>query len=201
MTNILTKQAFVTQDSYGEMVSYEYNQIYVVGSSLASGLISAGLAVEYTGAVAKPYGTKSITSNGTADVAEYQSANVSVANTYTAGDEGKVVDSGGLVAQTSVTYTENGTYNTTKKNSVTINVGIYTITYDANGGTGSVTAQVVVAGNSAELSDGTGLTAPADKTFAGWGTTADKTEPDVESPYTPTGNVTLYAVYTATAES
>lgn len=42
-------------------------------------------------------GTKNITSNGTHDVVGYASAAVSVPNTYTASDEGKVVQNGALV--------------------------------------------------------------------------------------------------------
>lgn len=45
------------------------------------------------------------------------------------------------------------------------------------------------------LSDGTGITAPEGKQFAGWATTADAVSADVTSPYTPTADVTLYAVY------
>lgn len=67
-------------------------------------------------------GTKSISANGTEDVTNYASVNVSVPNSYSASDEGKVVDNGALVAQTSATYTENDTYDTTKINSVTVNV-------------------------------------------------------------------------------
>ena len=48
--------------------------------------------------------------------------NVSVPNTYTAGDEGKVVNGGALVSQTSRTVTANGNYDTTTNNSVTVNV-------------------------------------------------------------------------------
>lgn len=69
-----------------------------------------------------PTGTKNINSNGTHDVTQYASANVQVPNTYAAGDEGKVVDDGALVAQTSTTFTQNGTYDTTTNNSVTVNV-------------------------------------------------------------------------------
>lgn len=49
---------------------------------------------------------------------------VSVPNTYSAADEGKVVSDGALVAQTARTpsITENGTYDTTGNNSVTVNV-------------------------------------------------------------------------------
>lgn len=73
-------------------------------------------------------GTKSIsvTANGTTthDVVGYASASITanVPNTYAAGDEGKVVDDGELVAQGSATYTINNTYDTTKIKSVTVNV-------------------------------------------------------------------------------
>ena len=91
----------------------------------------------------------------------------------------------------------NGTYDVASKAAVAVDVGILTVTYDANGGTGTVAAATVIAGNSMNLSDGTGLTAPTDKVFAGWATTDSAEEPDVESPYTPEDNITLYAVYTA----
>jgi phi13 family phage major tail protein len=71
----------------------------------------------------------------------------------------------------------------------------YTVTYDANGGTGSVAPATVEAGDSITLSDGTGLTAPEGKTFAGWAKTSSAQSATVSSPFTPTGNVTLYAVY------
>ena len=47
-----------------------------------------------------------------------------ITNQYTAADEGKVVSNGALVTQTAypTTITENGTYNTTENNSVTVNV-------------------------------------------------------------------------------
>lgn len=77
---------------------------------------------------AAPSGTKniSITQNGVAteDVTNYASAQITanVPNTYSASDEGKVVDDGALVAQTSTTVTINGTYNTTTNNEVVVNV-------------------------------------------------------------------------------
>lgn len=52
----------------------------------------------------------------------YSPVTVNVPNTYTAADEGKVVDSGVLAAQTSMTVTENDTYDTTLKNEVVVNV-------------------------------------------------------------------------------
>lgn len=84
-----------------------------------------------------PTGTKqiSVTQNGTQteNVSGYASAqlNVSVPNSYGAGDEGMVVNNGALVAQTSDTVTTNDTYDTTLINSLTVNV---------SGGGGSVTA-------------------------------------------------------------
>lgn len=70
-----------------------------------------------------PTGTVNITQNGTTDVTQYASANVQVPNSYAAGDEGKVVSNGALVAQTAhAEVTQNGTIDTTLNNSVTVNV-------------------------------------------------------------------------------
>ena len=72
---------------------------------------------------------KTITENGTykasSDNADgYSKVTVDVSNTYTAQDEGKVVNNGALVAQTAMSseVTENGTVDTTLYNSVTVNV-------------------------------------------------------------------------------
>lgn len=46
----------------------------------------------------------------------------SITNSYSVGDEGKVVNNGELISQTAVTKTSNGTYDTTLNNSVTVNV-------------------------------------------------------------------------------
>ena len=68
-------------------------------------------------------GNKAISSNGSnIDVTEYATVSVSVPNSYSAGDEGKVVSNGALVSQTSATYTSNNTYDTTTVSSVTVNV-------------------------------------------------------------------------------
>lgn len=70
-----------------------------------------------------PTGTKTITSNGTGiDVYNYQYADVAVPNSYSAGDEGKVVSNGALVSQTSDTVTENGVVDTTLIDELTVNV-------------------------------------------------------------------------------
>lgn len=91
----------------------------------------------------------------------------------------------------------NGTYDVTQYAGVVVDVDVLTVTYDANGGTGTVAAVNVAAGDFITLSDGTGLTAPEGKEFAGWATEATADEPDVTSPYTPSASVTLHAVYTA----
>ncbi len=71
--------------------------------------------------------TKQISANGTyaasGDNADgYSSVEVSVANSYSASDEGKVVDNGALVSQTSRNITDNGTYDTTTNNEVVVSV-------------------------------------------------------------------------------
>lgn len=97
----------------------------------------------------------------------------------------------------STSVSANGTYDVTQYESVVVNVGTATVSYNANGGTGTVDAQTAIKGNSITLDDGSGLTAPEGKTFAGWATTDSAEEPDVESPYKVEDNVTLYAVYVA----
>ena len=69
----------------------------------------------------------SVTSNGTYTAQTgkaYSPVTVSVGNSYTASDEGKVVSNGALVAQTAMasSITANGTYDTTTNNSITVNV-------------------------------------------------------------------------------
>lgn len=71
--------------------------------------------------------SKSITANGTYDPSDdnldgYDEVTVNVPNSYAAGDEGKVVSNGALVAQTSQNISENGTYDTTLNNEVVVNV-------------------------------------------------------------------------------
>lgn len=71
----------------------------------------------------------------------------------------------------------------------------YTVTYDANGGTGNV-SPVTYTGTAITLSDGTGLTGPSGKTvFKGWAKSASATTATVTSPFVPDKNTTLYAVW------
>lgn len=98
------------------------NGTYNASSDSADGYSKVVVSVP---ASAVDTGTKSITANGTnQDVVGYAAVDVAVPNTYAAGDEGKVVSNGALVSQTarSSNITENGTYDTTTNNSVTVNV-------------------------------------------------------------------------------
>ena len=52
----------------------------------------------------------------------YSPVSVAVPNSYGASDEGKVVSNGALISQTSQSIDANGVYDTTLKNSVTVNV-------------------------------------------------------------------------------
>ena len=52
----------------------------------------------------------------------YTPVNVNVPNSYGASDEGKVVDDGALVSQTTETISQNGTVDTTTVREVTVNV-------------------------------------------------------------------------------
>lgn len=76
----------------------------------------------------KPSGTRSVsyTENGNyaEDVEQVASVavDVDVPNSYSAADEGKVVDGGELVEQTARTITENGQYDTTTNDNVNVNV-------------------------------------------------------------------------------
>jgi phi13 family phage major tail protein len=71
----------------------------------------------------------------------------------------------------------------------------YTVTYNANGGTGTISPVTVTAGQSITLDDGTGLTAPEGKEFSGWAKTSTAQSATVVSPFTPTADTTLYAVW------
>lgn len=78
---------------------------------------------------ASTLGTKNIVTNGNYaasgdNLDGYSSVSVNVPNSYAAADEGKVVSNGALVAQTAraSAITQNGTYDTTTNDEVTVNV-------------------------------------------------------------------------------
>ncbi len=93
--------------------------------------------------------------------------------------------------------TPDGVYNNWFNAVYTPSLTTYTVTYNVNGGTGTVDAETVAAGNSITANDGSTITPPAGKTFAGWALTDDAVSPTIlgGASYTPTADVTLYAVY------
>ena len=70
-----------------------------------------------------------------------------------------------------------------------------TVTYNVNGGTGSVASVTTYVGATITVSDGTGITPPTGEVFTGWDTSATATIADITGNYKVTGDVTLYAVY------
>ena len=72
----------------------------------------------------------------------------------------------------------------------------HTISYDGNGGEGSMTADNMIEGETFELPACT-FTAPAGKLFMTWaiGSAGSATTADAGTTYTFTGNTTVYAVY------
>lgn len=98
-----------------------------------------------------------------------------------------------------ISITENGTVNVAQYETAAVNVGVYTVTYNLNGGTGTILPDAVAAGNTVTLNNGSTITPPTNKSFLGWATTAGATEPNLESQYKPTGDITIYAVYEVVA--
>ena len=77
-------------------------------------------------------------------------------------------------------------------------IRIYTVTFNANGGSGTVpTAQTVTSGSSITLPDGDGLSRSG-YIFGGWNTNFSGTGTNYSAgePFTPTANITLYAKWT-----
>ena len=112
-----------------ENPSYTVPEGYHSGLGTVSADVATTAEVEaYVGRIKKLV-SKTITENGTYNaeddnVGGYSQVTVNVPNSYGASDEGKVVSNGELVAQTARAseITANGTYDTTKNNSVTVNV-------------------------------------------------------------------------------
>ena len=104
-----------------------------------------------------------------------------------------------VVPSGSVTLDANGTYDVSGKATAVVDVTVKTVTYNVNGGSGTVEAVTAINGNTISLNDGSGITPPTNKAFIGWATTSDAETPDVTSPYTVTSDVTLYAVYQVVA--
>lgn len=104
------------------------------------------------------------------------------------------------LADVNGTWSKSKTFNTKSdaltylKNLMAATGTTYRVTFDLMGGTSATIEDVSVnAGSSVNLDNGTGITAPEGKTFAGWSLEPNGTL--VTSPYTPSEDVTLYAVY------
>lgn len=78
--------------------------------------------------------------------------------------------------------------------------GTWTVTYNVNGGDGSIDAVEVNAGDSITLSTAEGVTPPEGKEFLGWAKSSSAQSATVTSPFTPTDDIILYAVW-ATVEA
>lgn len=79
-----------------------------------------------------------------------------------------------------------------------------TLTYDANGGTGMVNSSKVLEGATTTLNDGTVLTPPTGKTFAGWNTLPEgggEFYAKNSKLTMPAGNLTLYALWSGDGSS
>lgn len=71
-----------------------------------------------------------------------------------------------------------------------------TVSYNANGGTGSIDSVSTYVGAIIPVDNGASLTPPTDKVFLGWDTSASATLPDVVGTFKVTAaSVTLYAVW------
>ena len=73
----------------------------------------------------------------------------------------------------------------------------YRVSYNANGGSGTISDQLVNVGSSVTLSVGTSLTPPTNKVFSGWALSSSATVKEFSAgdTFTPLRDVTLYAVY------
>lgn len=74
-------------------------------------------------------------------------------------------------------------------------VAKYTVSYNANGGEGSISSVEVTAGDSITLNNGMSLTPPEGKIFSGWAKSASAQSATVSSPFTPDKNTELFAVW------
>ena len=99
------------------------------------------------------------------------------------------------------TIASGGTYNLNAANDPAITLyamwkeNKYTISYNANGGSGSITSQEVTGGSSVTLADN--AFTRSNYYFKGWSTSSTATTPTYRTnqSITPTGDMTLYAVW------
>ena len=99
------------------------------------------------------------------------------------------------------TYSENGINELNTKTSETVVLNAYTLSYDLNGGTGTITNQVSL--ENTDLTITNVEPTREDFTFLGWSTNSSATESEYEKGSTINliGNVTLYAVWKSNKSS
>ena len=160
----------------GVQIRYRNNLIAQMGASGDKTLLTEGkyldddVTVTYTAPSGPSLGTKTITANGTYNASTdnldgYSQVTANVPNTYSASDEGKVVSSGALVAQTSDTVTANDTYDTTLINSLTVNV--------SGGPSGYETGTYIPASNTQEIQ------VPVTATYSNFVFSVDQKQPSL----------------------
>ena len=73
----------------------------------------------------------------------------------------------------------------------------FSVVYDANGGTGTISTQSVDVGDSTTLDSGASLTAPSNKVFSGWALTSNASAKEYNggATYYPTKDTTFFAVW------
>lgn len=118
-------------ENRGTFIRYKGNEIVQLQNDGELTLLTKGSYMEDDIEVevnrAETLVSKTVTQNGAYDPEDddadgYSGVTVNVPNTYAAGDEGKVVSNGELVAQGSHTITENGTYDTTLVSELTADI-------------------------------------------------------------------------------
>lgn len=172
-------------------ITYDGETIAEMSASGSKTLLTAGkycdddIEVTYVksgGGGGSTLGTKTITANGEYDATDdeldgYSQVTVSVPNTYTQSDEGKVVNNGALVAQTAhadvTPTTSDQTIDTTLNNSLKVkgdadlvasnikkDVEIFGVTgsYEGSGGAGYATGTITPTERTATITFDTGLT-------------------------------------------
>ncbi len=119
---VTTSQQMLTSERDLWMWNFFYEIVFPdVDKILTSPIYMIDAATAAAGGFT-PEGEISINRNGVYNVSRYASALVNVSNSYTEADEGKVVNNGALVNQTSREITANGIFGTTYNNSVSVNV-------------------------------------------------------------------------------
>ena len=129
----------------------------------------------------------------------YNYGRIAQLNDTTNGASGTVeIDLSGIDMTDKTLCVFNEQYNGDKKtdyasNFCTVDITTYTISFDANGGSGSMTAETIVPG-SYTLPTTTTFTPPEGKQFAGWATSADG-EVITGTTITVKEDTTLYAIW------